>query len=137
MPSGQFLNVIMGCNQKPFDDPRVRKALSLSVDRPALLDLVAEGYGTVGADVAANAAYRFYDKLPPKKDDVAQAKSLLAAAGYPNGLSVTLVASDQPGTRTQLGDGQARRVQHHRADHGARHLPGPGVAEGTVLRRAL
>ena len=102
-PSGQFLNVIMGCNQKPFDDARVRKALSLSIDRPGMLDLVAEGFGTVGVDVPANAAYRFYDKLPPKLDDIAQAKSLLAAAGYPNGLSVTLVASDQPSTRTALG----------------------------------
>ena len=31
VPSGQFLNVNMGCDQKPFSDPRMRKALSTSV----------------------------------------------------------------------------------------------------------
>jgi peptide/nickel transport system substrate-binding protein len=102
-PSGQFLNVIMGCTQKPFDDIRVRKALALTIDRPALVDLVAEGLGTVGADVPANAAYRFYDPLPAKEADIAEAKRLLAAAGHGGGLDVTLIASDRPGTRTQLG----------------------------------
>ncbi len=102
-PSGQFLNVVMGCTQKPFDDIRVRRALSLSVDRAALVDLVAEGLGTVGADVPVNAAYHFHDKLPDKQEDQAEARRLLAAAGYPRGLAVTLVASDRPGTRTQLG----------------------------------
>ena len=101
--SGQFLNVIMGCTQKPFDDVRVRQALSLAVDRGALVELVAEGLGTVGADVPANGAYHFAAGLPDKAESQAEAKRLLAAAGYPRGLSVTLVASDRPGTRTQLG----------------------------------
>ena len=33
VPSGQFCNVILGCNQKPFDDVRVRKALAATIDR--------------------------------------------------------------------------------------------------------
>jgi peptide/nickel transport system substrate-binding protein len=102
-PSGLFLNVILGCNQKPFDDVRVRKALSLAVDRDAMVELVAEGYGTPGEDTPINKAYRFYSELPPKKADPAAAKRLLAEAGYPNGIDLTLIASDRPSTRTQLG----------------------------------
>jgi peptide/nickel transport system substrate-binding protein len=102
-PSGLFLNVILGCNQKPFDDVRVRKALSLAVDRDALVELTAEGYGTPGEDTPINKAYRFYTELPPKKADPAAAKRLLAEAGYPNGLDLTLIASDRPSTRSQLG----------------------------------
>lgn len=102
-PSGQFLNVVMGCNQPPFNDARVRRALSLAVDRAALVDLVAEGLGTVGVDVPANSAYRFHSPLPDRKEDIAEAKRLLAAAGHGRGLDVTLVASDRPGTRAQLG----------------------------------
>lgn len=101
--SGQFLNVNMGCNQKPFDDMRVRQALALTVDRPAMVGFVAEGYGTPGNDVPMNKAYRFYKSLPLRKPDIAKAKQLLAAAGHKNGLDLTLVASDTPGTRTQMG----------------------------------
>jgi peptide/nickel transport system substrate-binding protein len=102
-PSGSFLNVVMGCTQKPFDDIRVRRALALTLDRPALVDLVAEGLGTPGDDVCANNAYRFFDKLPTKAPDIPAAKKLLAEAGHPNGLDLTLIASNSPGTRTQLG----------------------------------
>ena len=100
--SGQFLNIIMGCDQKPFNDLRVRQALSLTLDREALVELVAEGLGSVGVDTPVNSAYRFNRELPPKKPDIARAKRLLAEAGYPRGLEVTLIASDRPNTRAQL-----------------------------------
>jgi peptide/nickel transport system substrate-binding protein len=101
--SGQFLNVIMGCNQKPFDDVRVRRALALTLDREAMVELAAEGLGTPGVDTPSNAAYRFNTALPARKANIAEAKKLLAEAGYPRGLELTLVASDRPNTRAQLG----------------------------------
>jgi len=103
VPSGQFLNVNMGCDQKPFSDPRVRQALALTVDREAMVGFVAEGFGTPGNDTPLNAAYHFSKELPLKHPDIARARSLLAEAGYPNGLDLTLVASDKPSTRAQLG----------------------------------
>jgi peptide/nickel transport system substrate-binding protein len=102
-PSGQFLNVILGCDQKPFNDARVRRALSLAVDRDTMVELVAEGYGTPGNDTPINKAYRFHRDLPLRKANVAEAKKLLAEAGYPRGLDLTLIASDRPATRAQLG----------------------------------
>jgi peptide/nickel transport system substrate-binding protein len=102
-PSGQFLNVNMRCDQKPWSDIRVRQALSLTVDREALVGFIAEGYGTPGNDTPMNAAYRFYKDLPLRTPDPAAAKKLLADAGYPNGIDATLIASDRPGSRTQLG----------------------------------
>lgn len=103
VPSGQFLNVNMGCDQKPFSDPRVRQALALTVDRKAMVGFVAEGYGTPGNDTPMNSAYRFYKQMPFKKPDLTQAKKLLSEAGHPSGLDLTLIASDKPSTRTQLG----------------------------------
>jgi peptide/nickel transport system substrate-binding protein len=103
VPSGQFLNVNMACDLKPFDDGRVREALALTVDREAMVGFVAEGYGTPGNDTPLSPAYHFYQQMPLRPRDIAGAKRLLAEAGYPNGLDVTLVASDTPGTRTQLG----------------------------------
>lgn len=103
VPSGQFLNVNMGCDQKPFSDARVRRALALTVDREAMVGFVAQGFGTPGNDVPMNPSYRFYKELPLRKPDIAAAKKLLADSGYPDGLDATLIASDKPSTRTQLG----------------------------------
>jgi len=80
----------------------VRKALSLCVDREALVGFVALDAGAPGQDVPINQIYRYWKKEPPKKADIAAAKKLLAEAGYPDGIDLTLVASDNPGTRTQL-----------------------------------
>jgi peptide/nickel transport system substrate-binding protein len=100
--SGQFLNVNMGCDQKPFSDARVRQALALTVDRDAMVGFVAQGYGTPGNDAPMNAAYHFYQAQPTRTPDLARAKQLLAESGYPAGLDLTMIASDTPGTRTQL-----------------------------------
>lgn len=101
--SGQFCNVILGCNQKPFNDVRVRKALALTVDRKTMVDFVAEGYGQPANDNPVSAAYQYFKAQPDKIVDIPQAKRLLAEAGYPKGLDLTLVASDNPAIRTQLG----------------------------------
>jgi peptide/nickel transport system substrate-binding protein len=102
VPSGQFLNINMGCDQKPFSDVRVRQALALTIDRDAMVGFVAQGYGTPGNDSPMNDAYHFFQPQPQRKPDIAAAKKLLAEVGYPNGIDLTLIASDTPGTRTQL-----------------------------------
>ena len=102
VPSGQFCNVNFGCDTKPFNDVRVRQALALTIDREAMVNFVTEGFGTTGNDTPLNPAYRFYADRPARKPDIARAKSLLAEAGYPNGLEATLIASDRPPLRTQL-----------------------------------
>jgi len=102
VPSGLFLNVNMGCDVAPFNDMRVRQAFALTVDRAAMVGFVAQGYGTPGNDSPMNAAYHFFRDMPLKKADIAQAKRLLAEAGHPNGIDLTLVASETPGTRAQL-----------------------------------
>jgi peptide/nickel transport system substrate-binding protein len=102
VPSGQFCNVNFGCDQKPFNDVRVRQALALTVDRATMVNFVTEGFGSPGNDSPLNPAYRYYADQPLKNADIARAKTLLAEAGYPNGLEATLIASDRPGLRTQL-----------------------------------
>jgi len=101
--SGQFCNINFGCDIAPFNDVRVRRALALTVDRNAMVDFVSEGFGSAGNDTPVSPAYRFYANLPNKTPDIAQAKKLLAEAGYPNGLNATLIASDRPGQRQLLG----------------------------------
>ena len=69
--------------RKPFDDVRVRRALSLAIDRQSLCDNVYRGYTPAyGISVPVGG----YD--PPKgivRYDPEEARKLLAEAGYPGG----------------------------------------------------
>ena len=72
----------------PFDDARVRKALSLAIDRQTLVDEVTKAGQIAAWGIVPNMAG--YDALEfpfdNMDDAIAEAQSLLAAAGYPNGV---------------------------------------------------
>lgn len=101
--SGQFVNLVLRHDQKPFNDPRVRKALQMTLDREQLVALLLEGYGSTAMDTPISKAYRFYKPLPPIARKIEEARKLLTEAGYPNGLRVTLYAAESPPIRARLG----------------------------------
>src|SRR5438876_1374021 len=86
-----FSHLAMRTDQKPFSDVRVRRAISLAVDRQGLMDATSEGTGAFNPPVPAGLkewslpvaelgeGARYY------KRDLPEAKRLLAAAGYANG----------------------------------------------------
>ncbi|MBS9719592.1 ABC transporter substrate-binding protein [Tianweitania sp. BSSL-BM11] len=100
--SGQFCNVNFGTDIAPFNDVRVRKALALTIDRDAMVDFMTEGFGTKGNDTPLNESYPFFKALPQREKNIEEAKKLLAEAGFPDGFTAELVASDRPAIRTQL-----------------------------------
>jgi len=87
--TGGWLPLCMAIDIPPFDDVRVRQAMRLIVDRPGLLTQVFSGYGFVGNDLYAPFDPGYNKALPQRHQDIAQAKSLLKAAGKAN-LSVDL-----------------------------------------------
>jgi peptide/nickel transport system substrate-binding protein len=87
--TGGWLPICMAIDMPPFDDVRVRQAMRLIVDRPGMLEQVASGYGFIGNDLYAPFDPGYNHSLPQRKQDIAQAKSLLKAAGKAN-LSVDL-----------------------------------------------
>ncbi|MEQ3624795.1 MAG: ABC transporter substrate-binding protein [Celeribacter sp.] len=101
-PSGRFLDVVMDCNVAPFNDPKVREALSYCVDREAMVELVAEGYGTPGNDSPVNASYAYFSDAPLKQYDPEKSKALLAEAGHPDGIEIDLIASVKPDYRSAM-----------------------------------
>lgn len=100
--SGQFCNVNFGTDIAPFNDPRVRRALALCIDRESMVEFMTEGYGTKGNDTPINESYAFFKALPQREANIEEAKRLLAEAGFPEGFEAELVASDRPAIRTQL-----------------------------------
>jgi peptide/nickel transport system substrate-binding protein len=71
----------MALDLRPFRDNRVRRALRLLVDRPAILQQALAGYGRVANDLFAPFDAGFDHALPQREQDVEQARSLLTAAG--------------------------------------------------------
>ena len=83
--------VHMRCDQGPFTDKRVRQALALTLDRPALIKGLLRGDGDLGNDSPFAPVYPSTDRaVPQRKKDIAQAKALMKAAGKESGFAVTL-----------------------------------------------
>ena len=89
-PTGEMNHIAFRTDIPPFDDYRVRKALRIAVDRQALIN-TAIGRG--GAVVACDAPvwpgdqYRLHRTC---EQDQAEAKRLLAEAGFEDGLTFDL-----------------------------------------------
>ena len=76
--------------QKPFDDPLVREAVSLAIDRQAIIDGAMFGYGTpIGTHFAPHHP-DYVDLLAMSPHDPERARELLAEAGYADGFTTTL-----------------------------------------------
>jgi peptide/nickel transport system substrate-binding protein len=90
--TGSFDAIIPHNKRKPFDDLKVRLAMNYATDRQKIVDAVLFGYGTaVQTPVSPNSPF-FKKDLPLRKQDIARAKQLLAEAGYPNGIDLTIIA---------------------------------------------
>jgi peptide/nickel transport system substrate-binding protein len=82
--TGGWIPICMAIDIPPFDDVRVRQAMRLIVDRKGMLEQVSSGYGFVGNDLYAPFDPGYDKSLPQRQQDIAQAKSLLKAAGKAN-----------------------------------------------------
>ena len=90
LPGFRTIYVGMNCQQKPFDDPRVRQAVNYAIDRQAIVDHLLRGVATVGVGPESTSIPGSVKDLPPYGRDVEKAKALLAEAGYPDGFSTVM-----------------------------------------------
>ncbi|GLG83269.1 ABC transporter substrate-binding protein [Acinetobacter sp. V91_7] len=84
--------------QAPFNDPRVRQAFRLIANREELVQRGLNGQGRIANDLYSPQDPAFLN-LPQRQQNIAEAKNLLAQAGFKEGLSVELVtpvSSAQP-----------------------------------------
>ncbi len=82
----------MNTKKKPFDDVRVRRAITMVIDQKAILDAVYQGSGQPAKNLIPPTMWSYNDKVPGYKIDIAGAKKLLAEAGYPDGFETDLWA---------------------------------------------
>ncbi len=77
-------------DKNPLKDVRVRKALSMAINRDAIVSRVMEGRAVAASQLLADNFFGTSKKLKPMKFDADGAKKLLAEAGYPNGFAMTI-----------------------------------------------
>ena len=86
--------VAMNLNNKPFDNPKVRQAIALALNKKEILDGFYSSVGSVASDFLPDAmAWARPEGADPYEYNPEKAKQLLAEAGYPNGFS-TMVLTD-------------------------------------------
>jgi ABC-type transport system substrate-binding protein len=91
----------INCESEPLNKLEVRQALAWSIDKAALMNIVQPGGGTRPALAVPAADKQFGyqgdgNDLPYAKQDIAKAKQLLAAAGYPNGVKIQISYINTP-----------------------------------------
>jgi peptide/nickel transport system substrate-binding protein len=95
-PRATWDNFVMNMSKPPFNDQRVRKAAALATDREKMIAIAVEGWGLVGGFIGPHTPFALpLDELkqspqygPDMEKRRAEARRLLAEAGYTNGLEV-------------------------------------------------
>ena len=83
-PNGETLD------KNPLNDLRVRQALSLAINRVAIVERMMENAAIPSAQFLPPGSYSYVPDLKPPPYDPQRAKQLLSEAGFPNGLRITL-----------------------------------------------
>jgi len=88
----QFIKAMDGSPlpHNPLRDLRVRRALSLAIDRKLLVDRLMNGGAAANGQWIPAGAYSYNPAIPVPAVNVQEAKRLLAEAGYPKGFRITL-----------------------------------------------
>ena len=79
-----------GAIKSPLKDARVRKAISMAINRKAIVDRVMEGVAIPAGQLLPEGFFGVSPTLKPVPYDLAGAKILLADAGYAKGFELTL-----------------------------------------------
>jgi peptide/nickel transport system substrate-binding protein len=93
LKSSAHRELSMRTDQAPFTDARVRQAIALTLDRPAMVQALLHGLGSVGNDNPFAPKFKSTNtSVAQRVKDIPKAKQLMAAAGHSKGFEVTMAA---------------------------------------------
>lgn len=94
--------------EKPLSDVKVRRALSMAIDRRTIVAEILKGLATPTGSQTSPADFG-YKAIEPPPYDPAKAKALLAEAGYPNGFSIKMQAPRRYISSAEVGQAIAQQ----------------------------
>ncbi len=99
--SGSRAKTILAINnkKKPLDDVRVRRAICAAIDRKAMIEGAADGYGAPIGSHYVPGAFGYVDTTGINPFNIDKAKALLAEAGVKTPLTLSLVLPPVPYAR--------------------------------------
>ncbi len=92
--------------KNPLQDLRVRRAISMAIDRKTITARIMDGMATPAYQYMPDGMFGALPKAPEIKYDPEGAKKLLAEAGYPNGFELTLSSTND----RYVNDGQVAQA---------------------------
>ncbi len=82
--------VALNTQHKPFDNPKVRQAINLAFDRTAYIKTIFSNTATPAYLPYPPNTWSYAKNIAPYPYNLAQAKKLLAEAGFPKGFTTTI-----------------------------------------------
>jgi glutathione transport system substrate-binding protein len=89
-----FFWIALDTRQSPFDDVRVRQALSYATNRAGLVSALLSGFGQPATAPLADATPYVAPDIGRVRYDLAKARQLLAASGHASGVHIAMAVQD-------------------------------------------
>lgn len=109
IPTLSLYNFRVNLNDPKMGDVRVRRALSLAINRQLVIDTVLQGQGVPAVGLYPPGLTTHDATYNPFERDLEEARALLAEAGYPDGIELT-VRTDQNETENRVLNAVAATV---------------------------
>ena len=91
VPTSGSLVLTFDTRKPPFNDPRVRLAVDLAIDKKTINQQILAGTGELlQGQLLTKSTFGYNPRLKARDFDPTQAKKLLAEAGFPNGFTTSI-----------------------------------------------
>ena len=97
----QFIGLNM--NNELLQNMKLRQAINFGIDKEAILKLAFQNIGVIASAPMSPGHWGYHDALPPFTHDVDKAKTLLAEAGYADGITLT-ITTDEDQVRRDIAE---------------------------------
>jgi len=98
--------------RNPWLDPRVREAMSLAINREAIVERLMEGRASVANQAVPPGFFGHSTRIPPARFDAERARALLREAGFPNGFQTNLACpNDRFVNDSKICEAAAQQLQ--------------------------